>query len=88
METLPVWFNSPDISCRDVEVGTMYPDEENPDQVAVAKNVCDTCFAQQVCLDWAMNHREGIGVYGGLTGDERRKLQNKLNRVHNGRRTE
>jgi Transcription factor WhiB len=41
---------------------------------AVAKEVCGACPAKARCLAFALEQGEWFGVWGGLTGDERRAL--------------
>ena len=41
---------------------------------APAKRVCEGCPVREVCLRWALDHRELHGVWGGKTADERRRL--------------
>jgi len=40
-------------------------------QVEEAKRVCASCPVRVECLDWALRHREGAGVWGGTTEEER-----------------
>jgi len=44
--------------------------------VRKAKLVCSACLVKQQCLDYALNGDE-LGVWGGLTANERRKLKRK-----------
>ncbi|MEJ8632964.1 WhiB family transcriptional regulator [Streptomyces sp. NPDC006475] len=46
-------------------------------QVAEAKAVCNRCPVQQQCLEWAMEHGQDSGVWGGLGEDERRALKRR-----------
>lgn len=40
-----------------------------------AKQVCAGCFAQQQCLEYAMEHEIRFGVWGGLSDRERQRLK-------------
>lgn len=40
-----------------------------------AKQVCAKCPVRQECLDYALKNDERFGVWGGLTGPERRSLR-------------
>lgn len=40
-----------------------------------AKKVCAQCPVQAECLDFALEHNETFGVWGGLTEKERRRLR-------------
>ena len=41
---------------------------------AVAKRICAVCPVRQLCLDYALETREGHGVRGGLNETERRAI--------------
>ncbi len=41
-------------------------------QIEEAKQVCAICPVREACLDWALRRREGYGIYGGMTENERR----------------
>jgi WhiB family redox-sensing transcriptional regulator len=41
---------------------------------AVAKRICAACPVRQPCLDYALETREGHGVWGGLNETERRAI--------------
>lgn len=44
-----------------------------------AKMVCRGCPVVSECLEWALEHNE-VGVWGGLTEDERRSLKRRRSR--------
>lgn len=44
-------------------------------QIQQAKAVCRCCPVQQRCLQWALDHHQDAGVWGGLSEDERRDLR-------------
>lgn len=64
-----------DGACRWVDPELFYPVSE-ADAVA-AKQVCSQCPVQQRCLDYAVDTREFEGVWGGLTGNERRAVHRR-----------
>lgn len=41
-------------------------------QADEAKQVCRSCPVRRQCLDWALRHSQGYGVWGGMTQEERR----------------
>jgi WhiB family redox-sensing transcriptional regulator len=44
-------------------------------QVRAAKVICAGCPVQPACTDFALEHRELQGIWGGTTDDERKKLR-------------
>jgi WhiB family redox-sensing transcriptional regulator len=44
-------------------------------QIAQAKAVCAGCAVRQECMDFALDHGDMQGIWGGATDDERRKLR-------------
>ena len=59
-------------ACRGLDAGIFYPD--NDDEAEVAKQVCHACGVQQACLEFALARREKVGVWGGATERERRRM--------------
>jgi WhiB family transcriptional regulator, redox-sensing transcriptional regulator len=51
-----------------------YPDPEDEAEAAIAKAVCAACSVRVACLEYALNHREKEGVWGGATERERRRI--------------
>jgi WhiB family redox-sensing transcriptional regulator len=47
--------------------------------VATARKVCDTCPVKQECLDYAIQHHEEHGVWGGMIKSERRAYAKRQN---------
>jgi hypothetical protein len=45
-----------------------------------AKSICRGCFVWKACLLAALAHDERQGVWGGLTGRERRRAVRRANR--------
>jgi len=58
--------------CRGVDPEIFYPPEE--DEALHAKEICAECPVREVCLDYALTNREKIGVWGGMTERERRRM--------------
>lgn len=46
-----------------------------------AKEICASCAVQKDCLDYALEN-EHIGIWGGLTGNERRRLRRRSRQTH------
>jgi WhiB family redox-sensing transcriptional regulator len=64
-------------ACRDVDPETFFVSgsesaQANKAQVAKAKRVCATCLVRTACLDDAIESGQDVGIFGGLTPDERR----------------
>jgi WhiB family redox-sensing transcriptional regulator len=58
--------------CRGVAPEIFYPPED--DDALEAKSVCAACPVREACLEHALTRREKIGVWGGMTERERRRL--------------
>jgi WhiB family redox-sensing transcriptional regulator len=43
------------------------------EQTAQAKSVCAACIVRRQCLDYALATEEPHGVWGGMTGEERKR---------------
>lgn len=58
-------------ACRGSEV-----DFHPTDRVGVdsARTVCAGCSVRRECLAYALKHGETLGVWGGLSEDERKQL--------------
>jgi len=66
-------------ACRGLDTGLLYPD--NDEDAQIAKQVCEVCGVQQVCLDSALTRREKVGVWGGATERERRRMLRQRRRT-------
>lgn len=64
-----------DGACRWVEPELFYPVSDV--DAEPAKRVCSSCTVRQQCLEFALDSREFEGVWGGLTGTERRALHRR-----------
>jgi WhiB family transcriptional regulator, redox-sensing transcriptional regulator len=49
-------------------------------QISWAKSYCARCEVCSQCLNWAMDHPDTQGIWGGLTDNERRNLRRARNR--------
>lgn len=50
----------------------MYPELGRGDDAGRAKAVCAPCPHRRVCLEWAIDHHENWGVWGGMSAKERK----------------
>jgi WhiB family redox-sensing transcriptional regulator len=65
-------------ACRTEEPELFFPigtSESALDQLAEAKSVCRGCPVVSECLAWALETGQNSGVWGGMSEDERRQLQ-------------
>ncbi|GAA2478357.1 MULTISPECIES: WhiB family transcriptional regulator [Actinomycetes] len=66
--------------CRYEDPDLFFPiGSTGPAQVQAerAKTVCERCPVRQECLDWALDTGQGIGIWGGTTELERRRLRRR-----------
>ena len=42
-----------------------------------AKRICTTCEVRAECLEYALEHDERFGIWGGLSERERRRLKRR-----------
>jgi WhiB family redox-sensing transcriptional regulator len=66
--------------CRGVDPAIFYP-EDDEDPAEAAKAICLTCPVREPCLEHAIEAREKLGVWGGLTARERRRLIRRRRRA-------
>jgi len=59
-------------ACRGLDPNLFFP--ERGESVKEAKAVCAPCPVRAECLDYALENHEALGISGGLSGRERRKL--------------
>ena len=59
--------------CKGADPEVFYPDDDE-DPGEEAKAICAMCRVQETCLEQAIVAREKIGVWGGYTARERRRL--------------
>lgn len=63
----------------------LFYDEKSRIATARAKALCAACPVQVKCLEYALTNAENIGVWGGMTSNERRnyrRRQRKLMRMN------
>lgn len=73
-------FKNP-INCDGIPVDAFFPEWQTEGaipQTFLAKKVCGNCLAREECLEYALNNHV-LGIWGGTTENERRKLRKKLN---------
>ena len=68
--TRPAWHQHG--ACRGADPNLFFP--ERGDSVKEAKAVCPRCPVRAECLEYALENHESMGIWGGLSGRERRQL--------------
>jgi WhiB family redox-sensing transcriptional regulator len=59
-------------ACRGLDATIFYTDDDA--EAEVAKAVCLECHVRETCLEYALARREKIGIWGGATERERRRI--------------
>lgn len=73
LDHLPVFPNLPGALCQETDPEIFYPEQgESPE---LAQRVCRSCPVRDECLEFALEHDERFGVWGGLSARQRHKLQ-------------
>jgi WhiB family redox-sensing transcriptional regulator len=67
------WMN--DGLCRQVDGELFFPEQGNSSRKA--KRVCMACDVTAKCLEYALTNDIRHGVWGGLSGHQRKRLQAK-----------
>ena len=62
-------------ACRGADLEVFFPGRG--ESAGSARQVCAGCPVRQACLDYAISNRIAYGVWGGLTGRERRALRSR-----------
>ena len=65
-------------ACVGVAIDIFFPIGDGEELVAPAKAVCAQCPVREACLQYALGTNQTEGVWGGLTGPERRRLRRRL----------
>ena len=66
-------------ACRGLDAGIFYPD--NDEEAEIATQVCRECGVRTACLEFALTKREKVGVWGGATERERRRILRQRRRT-------
>jgi len=59
--------------CAQTDPEAFFP--EKGGSTREAKRVCRSCEVRQECLEYALEHDERFGIWGGLSERERRRLK-------------
>jgi len=66
--------------CKDPSVDKKDFFSDKPESIKRAKEVCDRCPVVLDCLEYALDHRREVGVWGGTTDRQRVRLRQKRSR--------
>lgn len=61
--------------CAQTDPEAFFP--EKGGSTREAKKVCTGCEVRKECLEYALEHDERFGIWGGLSERERRKLKKR-----------
>ena len=78
LDRRPGWRD--DAACRDADPELFFPEGDIKSaqaQVTMAKRLCRGCRVSAACLNWALAGGQEAGIWGGLTEDERRRLNRR-----------
>jgi WhiB family redox-sensing transcriptional regulator len=65
-------------ACSGLDTDVFFPStEEDQIQLSVARQVCASCSVQEACLAYAVESRQTVGIWGGATTRERRRLRRR-----------
>ncbi len=67
-----------DAACAGSDNDAFFPIGEDEEAAAAAKAVCAVCPVREACLQYALFTNQTEGVWGGMTGPERRRLRRRL----------
>lgn len=64
-----------DALCAQTDPEAFFP--EKGGSTRDAKRICESCEVRAECLEYALEHDERFGIWGGLSERERRKLRKR-----------
>lgn len=65
-------------ACSGLDTHLFFPSTEDEQvQLSVARQVCAACPVQEACLAYAIESRQTVGIWGGATTRERRRLRRR-----------
>lgn len=75
LPSIPPFRTDPTLGCRTNSPDLWFPDSTAAKAARPAKKICWDCPRRTECLRWALQTRQGHGIFGGLTPAERLNLQ-------------
>ncbi len=73
-EAEPAWQDR--ALCAQTDPEAFFP--EKGGSTREAKRVCRSCEVRAECLEYALEHDERFGIWGGLSERERRRLKRQV----------
>ncbi|MCH4249482.1 MAG: WhiB family transcriptional regulator [Microbacteriaceae bacterium] len=64
-----------DALCAQTDPEAFFP--EKGGSTRDAKRICESCEVREQCLQYALEHDERFGIWGGLSERERRRLRRR-----------
>ncbi|CAB4122146.1 Transcription factor WhiB [uncultured Caudovirales phage] len=64
--------------CTEYDTEIFFPEEYTNEAVEKAKDICNHCWMQDKCLDFALLIKEKEGIWGGTTPAERRRISRRV----------
>ncbi|MGZ8785829.1 MAG: WhiB family transcriptional regulator [Acidimicrobiia bacterium] len=65
-------------ACSGLDTNLFFPaTEDDQVQLSVARQVCALCPVQESCLAYAVESRQTVGIWGGATTRERRRIRRR-----------
>lgn len=63
--------------CGQTDPEGFFPEREEGQaaRIRLAIRICNRCPVKTRCLDWALEHDEQFGIWGGTSESERRQLK-------------
>jgi len=74
MEQIPNHNWQQSASCKGCDPDIFFPGRGESATLRLAKEVCATCPVKGECLDYAIEHHEHFGIWGGVSEKARRKI--------------
>jgi WhiB family redox-sensing transcriptional regulator len=65
-------------ACAGLDDALFFPVGEEDAKIDAAKAVCAACPVRDVCLQYAIATNQTEGIWGGMTGAERRRLRRRM----------
>lgn len=62
-------------NCRDIPTEVFYPERGDNLGMEAAKSICRKCVVREECAEFALQYDMEDGVFGGLSGNQRRQIR-------------